>query len=340
MQRKDFQQLKKKVYIITEGGRRFGFGHIVRCKALYDAFKQQNAEIQMIIEGDETLLPILDTANHRFVAWHNNNTNLLALCKNSDICILDSYHAPAELYHKIAQETKILASFDDTNRIEYPPNSVLINGILHANRIFYANQTNVNLLLGLEYQCVRTEFWNQAAKKINNNIQSILITVGGNDIRNIIPVLVETTKLIIPDAQIDIVVGASSQNIELLKNLRNPSVTLHINADAKHILSLMTKADLAISAAGQTLCELACCGVPGISVSVIDNQLAHAKAWSEEGCFTFAGEWNDSNFQRNLSLQIQGLNNPLARQNQSTKMQQLIDGNGAQRIMEDIIIKL
>ena len=54
--------------------------------------------------------------------------------------------------------------------------------------------------------------------------------------------------------------------------------------------------DLAISASGQTLYELACIGVPTIAIGIIDNQKNNIKNWINQGFIEYAGCWNDESY--------------------------------------------
>jgi len=42
-----------KVFIITEGGKNIGFGHITRCLSLYQAFEEKEIIPEFILNSDE-----------------------------------------------------------------------------------------------------------------------------------------------------------------------------------------------------------------------------------------------------------------------------------------------
>ena len=321
--------MQKTIKIITEGGQNFGFGHVVRCKALCDAFIELGHNAELIIQGDESILSILDL-HYTFVDWHTNLNYLTTLCQYSDICIIDSYVATIQFYNTINEATNIFAFFDDTNRLEYT-SGILLNGSFNALEKQYL-KLNIKKLLGINYQCVRKEFWNQMPKVINKIITSVVITVGGNDIRNLIPQLLVEVQKTYQNSKIAIIIGATSPNIATIKKVKDSNISIHINATVEKIIQLMQEADFAISASGQTLCELACCGLPAISVSVVDNQLEHAKKWHNEGCIDFAGSWDENNFWYEIVVLLKKQISVTYRQERSLKMQSIIDGKGAIRV--------
>ena len=40
------------VFILTEGGKNIGFGHITRCTSIYEAFDEIDIPPQFIVNGD------------------------------------------------------------------------------------------------------------------------------------------------------------------------------------------------------------------------------------------------------------------------------------------------
>lgn len=54
--------------------------------------------------------------------------------------------------------------------------------------------------------------------------------------------------------------------------LNNRNIRFFYSLDAEHMKTLMLESDVAISAGGQTLYELASVGLPTIAIQVVDNQ--------------------------------------------------------------------
>lgn len=49
-----------KVFIITEGSKNTGFGHITRCLSLYQAFEERGILPKFMINGDNNIEYLLD----------------------------------------------------------------------------------------------------------------------------------------------------------------------------------------------------------------------------------------------------------------------------------------
>ncbi|HQF37072.1 MAG TPA: hypothetical protein PLL26_05540 [Candidatus Dojkabacteria bacterium] len=66
-----------KVFILTEGGKNIGFGHITRCTALYQAFEEKGIIPKFIVNGDESVLDLLKDLNYRLLNWIDKKKNYL-----------------------------------------------------------------------------------------------------------------------------------------------------------------------------------------------------------------------------------------------------------------------
>ena len=70
---------------------------------------------------------------------------------------------------------------------------------------------------------------------------------------------------------------------------------------AEEMKNVMINSDIAVSAAGQTLGELARVGVPAIAIGIADNQINNVRGWSNVGCIEYAG-WHDDTYLREKLL--------------------------------------
>ena len=80
-----------RIVIITEGGQDKGFGHIVRSKALYQAFEERGLDVQMVINGDDSINSLIEGMNYNTFDWLNHEEKLFNFIDGSDIVIIDSY---------------------------------------------------------------------------------------------------------------------------------------------------------------------------------------------------------------------------------------------------------
>ncbi|WP_405316423.1 GNAT family N-acetyltransferase [Methanobrevibacter sp.] len=320
------------VFILTEGGKNFGFGHVARCSSIYQAFKKRDISPKFIINGDNSVNSILNNIEFEIDTWLNN----ISFLNSSDIVIIDSYLANLEIYEKISKKVSLTVSLDDNKRLSYPQ-GIVVNGLINAENLSYPLNDSIKYLLGSMYTPLRADFWDVSKFKINDDINNILITMGGNDLRNLTPKVLELLNTNFPEVGKKVIIADSFDNIVEIEYLKDDSVDLIYSPNSKEMLNVMSSVDLAISASGQTLYELACIGVPTIAIGIIDNQKDNINNWQNEGFIEYAGCWNNKNLLGNILEKIELLKDKNIRYEKRLKGIQSIDGHGSLRIVKEIL---
>lgn len=319
------------IVILTEGGKDFGFGHVARCSSVYQAFLERDIVPNFIINGDESVSSILDNIEFNLCNWITD----VSFLNSTDIVIIDSYIADVELYDEISKKVSLMVCFDDNNRLNYP-SGIVINGLIGADCLNYS-QDNIKYLLGSKFTPLRYDFWNIPKLKINDDIKHILITMGGNDLRNLSPKILELLNKEFPNINKKVVIAESFRNVSEIESVKNDFTELIYSPSSKEMLNTMSNVDLAISASGQTLYELACVGVPTIAIGIIENQKDNIKNWQNVGFIEYAGCWNDKGIFKNILEKIQFLNDKHIRDEKLLNVTKIIDGKGSLRIVKEIL---
>lgn len=328
-----------KVVIITEGSKKIGFGHITRCLSIYQAFEESGILPLMIINGDHTISSLLTNKNYEIFDWLNNTKKLVDHIKDSDIVIIDSYLADYNLYEKISNLTKLAVYMDDNNRINYPK-GVILNGSIYAQELEYYPVKGSEYLLGNQYIPLRKEFWKIPKKSINKTVKNVMITFGGDDLRNLTPKIMKALNEQYNQLNTIIIIGKGFNNVEIIKKNANVKNELIFNPNAREMAEIMFKSDIAISAAGQTLNELARVGTPTITVLVASNQTNHVNYWDEKGFIQYAGAWNDEELLTNIINNINILKDPTIRYKKSKIGRKYVNGLGSVKIVEYCLRRL
>lgn len=324
------------VLILTEGGRDIGFGHITRCSSIYQAFEEKGFSPELIINGDETIQHLIPGKCCRLMDWLTNRSHFFDMIKPSDIVFVDSYLANRDLYEEISNRAGTAVYFDDNMRMDYPKGFVL-NGAILAEQIPYPKKEDVTYLLGARYTPLRKEFWQVPHKLIRNNLETIMITFGGADIHDPIPKILKLLNDTYPRLIKKIIVLQSFQNIEDIERLKDSHCVPVYHPNAAEMKKIMLESDIAISAGGQTLCELARMGVPTIAVTIADNQLNHVRGWETIGFVEYAGQWDKDRVIDTISQKIHLLKSKSLRQRKYKVGQKAVDGMGSSRIVREVL---
>ena len=133
------------------------------------------------------------------------------------------------------------------------------------------------ILAGSDYALLRKEFTLMRPKAIEKRrntkeIKRILISMGGSCHNDHILKALELVKESGFAGNIDIVLGFSENNLEQIKQYANSminKVDFHVNAN---MAELIYEADLAIGAAGSSVWERCCLGLPQYLIQTAENQ--------------------------------------------------------------------
>lgn len=327
-----------KVFILTEGGQHVGLGHIMRCTSLCQAFEKMGVAAVFVVNGDESAVGLLGSTKSHIFDWLEDRERLFSIIEGADVVIIDSYLADMTCYDKIAEIVRLQVCIDDNMRIEYPK-GIVINGSIGAENMDYPLKDGVTYFLGTEYMPLRREFWAVPEKEIKKNIETIMVTFGGNDMRNLTPRTMKSLALDYPGLTKKVIIGMGFTNVRQIEEAKDDRTDLTYYPDAAGMKKVILESDLAVSAGGQTLYELARCGVPTIAISVAGNQSANIEGWHKAGFIEYAGQWTDEGILDNIADKINALDNEGTRKKKAEIGRNLVDGHGAVRAVQSCLKK-
>lgn len=320
-----------KIKILTEGGENIGFGHLTRCMSIYQAFQELGLDVELVVNGGGSIEKFMEGTNHRIINWLQTE-KLRPIMEDTDIAVVDSYLAEPEIYKFISNEC-FGVYMDDEKRISYPQ-GVVVNASVNAEKLQYPEKEGLKYLLGSRYLSLRREFWNCEPVKIRRKPKSILITFGGDDLRNLTPLILKTLEYQFPELKKNVVIGRGFKNIEEIEKLKSGNVNLIYYPDAGEMVETMHRSDLAVSAGGQTLYELARIGLPTLSVAVASNQVQNVKNWEKVGFSKYLGLWIDDKLPEKVTKELRGLKGYKIRNQMSAAGKRAVDVDGALRIVK------
>ena len=329
--------MTSRVVFFTEGSASIGLGHITRCLSIAQAFEEHRVDCRFVIQGDDHVLKIKDLQHLELQNWIGFS-DFRSLLNPEDIAIVDSYIAPLEIYKKIAQTGVLMLCVDDFFRIDYPDEAIVLNGTFNIEQ--FANRlTFKNALLGSQFIPLRKPFWKVPVRSCTASLQSVLVTFGGEDCRQLTAPVVNTLLDTFPNLQIHAVIGAAYQSA--LPN-PHPRLKIHRNLSAAQMCDLMLQCDVAVSAAGQTLYELACTGCPTVAVKIANNQThnfdgALALGVLDPQCAIDASCLPTRDVIASVARAVESLQCHAKRTQLTANSQRNVDGQGARRVAEVVL---
>ncbi|PDX10979.1 CMP-N-acetylneuraminic acid synthetase [Helicobacter pylori] len=232
-----------------------GLGHVRRCEKILSFIKKLGVEA--------------DLYSHK----QNDIGAFLEGVGNDDLLITDSYRLNSKDFYLLKEKAKSLMVIEDEEHAKgfYPKNTKIMNFTLNALKHY--NHASKDHYLGVGFYPVDARFIYD--RPINTENKEVLITLGGSEQK--------TLK-------------------EIVKILENKNVNLHIISpyipknspknthyysplSPLEFSSLMKLCACAISAAGQTLYELALSQTPSLILPIASNQIIQSKEFESLGIF-------------------------------------------------------
>ena len=292
-----------RVFIITEGNAQTGYGHLTRCLAIYQGFEERSIRPIIIADCDENGKKVLGDISMQVFDWVANQDKLAELIFEADIAIIDSYLAELPLYMIIYKSVKKTVYIDDTLRLDYPP-GVILNGSIGAENLPYKNSAEHAYFLGLKYAPLRKEFWDIPKKILSGDRNNVLITVGGQDIRDITFDVLDAALKYSAKLNYHVVLGFNDFHNRPSAYSGMTNVFFYRSLSAEAMRDLMLVTDMAISAAGQTSYELFQLDIPMILVQIAENQQSNVQGFIGIGAIKEAIEYDDNDFINKLHQQM------------------------------------
>ena len=326
-----------KVVIPTDGGRVFGHGHIARCISFYDEIKERNYDIQFVIHGDYTIKYLLKDRNFCLFDWHGKINEFIESYKQCDAVILDSLNITQDEISALCDCDFKLLSIDDFSRNTYS-NSIILDWTINAENSNKHNHNEANniLLLGSKYIVVRKPFLSPPPPP-KKTLHKVLVILGGSDIRNLTDQLIKSISNAFSTIEMCVVKGPGILNAFESFQFINNNIKVYSELGPNEMRDLMQYCDVAISAGGQTLYELAAQLIPTIAIQVIDNQCEDIEGWKEKGLISEVIKWDDELISKKVCSALNKLKSVEIRENITNRIGGIISGNNVTTIINILI---
>jgi spore coat polysaccharide biosynthesis predicted glycosyltransferase SpsG len=191
-------------------------------------------------------------------------------------------------------------------------------------------------MLDLHYLALRPEFQklHAQARATTETVDELLITQGGSDTYGFTPKIVRALEACTHRPHCTVVVGPTFGHYHDLDEAVGAStLNLTVVRNARNMAELMWKADLAITAGGITMVELACVGTPSLAICGDWFEVETAARLEKAGAVLNLGFGGNLDYTR-LPASVDALaEDAEMRSTMSRCGQQLVDGKGCERIV-------
>lgn len=340
------------VFFRADSNKQIASGHIMRCISIAQAFMDAGEEVTFLI-ADENPVLMLERAEMKYYTLHSvwnqlmgevENVKSLLQSYDNPLLVIDTYQVSKGYVESLLPYARICYL---GSKPEYLGNlQALVNYSTDIDYEFYSSNygSTTKLLLGAAYAPLRKEFLDVEHKENLVGRCRILLTTGNTDQHQYVEkIMCEiAASPLFQQLEINVVVGGMFDNKEKLHSLYDSVENVHLHENVKSMSSLMGENDLAVSANGTTVYELAAACVPAITFSMVEEQIKSARKLNELGVVDYCGEiyQNERQCIDSILKKIEKyVSSPEERKELATKANSIVDGRGCERIA-NILLKL
>lgn len=322
-----------------DGNGEIGAGHLVRCSALAREIARRGGRSGLVCRpvaenlswalAGVMVLPASPgyTDSRREKDPELDGSDLAALLDyarrwQANWVFVDHYRAGASYLAAIAGKGYQLAVLDDSGggdltvadltMADLTVANLLVNPNLGAERVVYRLKHGAAVCRGPRFAALRPEFGAARARlascetgrNARRPVEKVFVGFGGS-------------RLAVHGARVAAAIASSN----------GPSVALAAGMDAAGVAQAMSEADLAITAAGSTVWELCCLGLPAVVWPVAENQRPIAEALEAAGAAVAV-----DGLQEAVEAARELMKSPERRARLSAAAWKLVDGRGAERV--------
>jgi UDP-2,4-diacetamido-2,4,6-trideoxy-beta-L-altropyranose hydrolase len=322
------------VLFLIEAGGKFGLGHLMRSSVLADAVCGRRGNSVIGVRLGDRALPAWALPKSGLIELDGTDcaracaqAEDLAGTRQPDWVVVDGYGLlGAGLVARLRQRGLRVLAFDDLNT-DGGGADLVVNQNVARNDVSAPGR-----LLGPVYALVDPAYAAYRTRDVADTVHRILVTFGGSDLHGLTQRVVAAFAGVPGKLTLDVVIGPSHRK----RSFARPGMHELVTHEHPHGLAeLLGRADLVISAAGSTCWQVSCAGVPLIAVQTVDNQRELVACLDRQHCaLTFdRAEFCDLLERGDLAAVLTSFADPGRRAAMIAAQRQLVDGNGAQRIV-------
>ena len=285
--------MKPQLILRADAGSEIGVGHVMRCLALAQAWQDAGGEATFVWAEMPVLLGARlaqeQCVSVRMPVSVGGPEDAYETARRARRCgaqwvVVDGYRFSPGYFEQLWEHGLNVLAIDDMAHLSHYPVALLLNQNLSAHAEIYSDRLEATTprLLGPRYSLLRREFRTAAAttRPATATPRRVLVTFGGADAENFTARTLENlSRSGRTSLDVVVLVGAANPHVEMLRALAAAAqFPCAVRVAIEDVAAVMTWADVAISAAGSTVWELASLRRPALIGAHEANQLAGLEA--------------------------------------------------------------
>lgn len=339
----------------VEAGNNVGMGHLMESICLANSLRRKNKSEIIFLVNDFT--PSLDIIKKSGYAYHIVEDHLNAQDEidtvlefvkkyESRVLIIDRFRIENVYLQKIKSGVERLVVILDDAEHRQVAGDLVVNFNIAQDESYYSDLPIVetSYCIGPKYMLLPEElhkFWKKN-KFVPEICRTVFVNQGGSDPYGLTIKIIKELESLNLKQKVIVVIGPAvtlqhKKELESLKpNLRN-SYQFEWSISQNRMYQLMLESDVAITAAGNTLYELALFGVPSIVVCHHERHNKVASKFEEKKAVINLGIGSDLQDNEIANEVEKLLTSKEQRLLLNHNIKEIVDGLGSKRVAEKIL---
>jgi UDP-2,4-diacetamido-2,4,6-trideoxy-beta-L-altropyranose hydrolase len=343
-----------------------GTGHVLRCRTLACALREKGASVRFVTRAHSGHLGDLlaqdgftvsmlqsgvnaqpDADNHASwlgVGLEQDATETMDALAGEwcDWAIVDHYGLDRAWESRLRSCARNIMVIDDLADRAHDCDVLLDPNFAEGGEARYRARVpaDCRLLLGPRYALLRPEYakYDASRSRRAGPLKRVLLFMGGADKRNVTSIAMSAlAESRFAHLELDVVVGASSPHRDSVRAQAAKRPGTRVHSSLPHLAGLMADADLAIGAGGGTTWERMCLGLPGIVISIAENQRPGCNALARAGLIRYLGDASSVDASIVAAALDEAMSRPDEFRAMGAEAQGYVDGKGAERVAEALM---
>lgn len=347
---------KTSVFFRCDAGLNYGFGHLMRCVSLAQAFHRSGIMTTTFLVRNLSNSAPYDKLLMRngldcvFLPRESKGLKFAferyAHPGNFNIMVFDNYDVTTEQMISHQKRFGNLVAIDDLADRKICADFI-INQNLNADGLNYKTVCEAKSLLGPSYTLLRNDILNmrknEMEKKNNHDHLHIFMSFGGGNvldrIKGLLTMFQALDRILESKICIDFAISNDMEQAEEIKQRLSGLMKIDIRLirGEYNLAPIMKRSDFAVTAAGTSVFEMAFLGIPQIAIIIDRNQEITGRNINEKGFGVCLGDIESLSEEKFLEVFFKFLRNKTLREKMSLSGQSCIDGKGADRVVSEII---
>jgi UDP-2,4-diacetamido-2,4,6-trideoxy-beta-L-altropyranose hydrolase len=322
-----------RIAILCKAGFSTGMGHVVRQVHLGRALRNRGMDIKFFVTDHSPSIELLRRENFPPYIIGKVEDLLEKMNLPYDLALLDVQDTQKEFIHALRIHSRKVMSFENLgegrNFVD-----LLVDCNLEPEQAQYL-KPEVKALFGLPYSVLAEEFskYHQQKKLFSENLESLLVTMGGTDPNNLTLQLARCFLQSRKRTPITFIAGPGFKETQSLIQLISSSDSLKILHQPGNMAELLFSHQAVFCSGGVTLHEAFAVGTPAFVISQVMAQQEKTLPLAKQGAAIDLGLAKD--FDPDKISRVWELTK-VQLESMSAKAKELVDGEGIVRVADEI----